>query len=52
MSTLTDKFDDFNNALKGKEIFDINHIKGELKKDVDNYYLILQLFLMNLLKNL
>ena len=52
MSALTDKFGDFNNALKGKEIFDINHKKGELKKDVDNYYLILQLILLNLLKNL
>ena len=42
VSTLTDKIDDFNNALNGKEIFDINHIKNELKKDVDNYFLIIK----------
>ena len=39
MSTFINKIDDFNNALNGKEVFDINHIKGKLKKDVDNYYI-------------
>jgi len=42
VSTFTNKIDDFNNALNGKEVFDINHIKGMLKKDVDNYYLIIK----------
>ena len=42
VSTFINKIDDFNNALNGKEVFDINHIKGELKKDVDNYYLIIK----------
>jgi hypothetical protein len=39
VSTFINKIDDFNNALNGKEVFDINHIKGKLKKDVDNYYI-------------
>ena len=42
VSSFTNKIDDFNKALSGKEVFDINHIKGELKKDVDNYYLIIK----------
>ena len=42
VSTVLSYIDDFNNAMKGKDSFGMNHIKEALQNDFDNSYSILK----------